>query len=136
MTGRSMIAVAVLFTFAVAGCASSGTRGGRAGLADVPEARKVVKLSEKQYTDDKGRKLVVRDDGSGKERVHAFDAQGKEIDITEIPLTDTEFCAAKAKPKCQPVTFVSDGAFIKMGTESCYCYSYWGTLYCYGDTCR
>ena len=135
MIERSRVAVAVLFTCAAAGCASPGAQGG-AGIADVPEARKLVRLTEKQYTDEVGRRLVVRDDGSGKERVQALDEKGQPLEIVEVPLSEQQFCSAKAKQQCQPVTFVSDGAFMKMGGASCYCYWIGGTAYCYGSTCR
>jgi ABC-type nitrate/sulfonate/bicarbonate transport system substrate-binding protein len=135
MSGRSTIAFALLLTFTAAGCASAGARG-PGGLADVPDARKLVRLSEKHYMDDQGRKVVVREDATGKQVVQAFDAHDKPLEIVEVPLSEIQLCPAKAKPACQPATFVSDGVFIKMGAASCYCYVYNNIPYCYGDTCR
>ncbi len=134
MIGRSRIAVAVLFACAAAACASPGAQR-RAGLPEAPDARKLVTLTEKQYTDEQGHTLVIRDDGSGKPRVQAFDAKRNPLVIVEIPLADAQFCSAKAKEKCQPMTFVSDGSVMKMGDASCTCYWIGGIAYCYGTTC-
>lgn len=141
MIARSMIAGVALFTLAAA--PTTPTSAG-----ELPDPKSPVRLTEKRYTDDAGRTLVVRFGGTQKNKpvkVQATDKQGKPLEVLEIPLKDMTVCmpqaggAAKtegAKPVCQPLAFVTDGAVMKMGTATCTCYVIGGYNYCYGDTCH
>jgi hypothetical protein len=123
--------------------------GGAPRLAVGDEAKGPVKLTEKRYTDDAGRTLVLSFGGAEKERsvkAQATDSKGKPIEVRELPVKDLTVCLPKAatsttgkadaaKPSCQPLAGVTEGAFLKMGTATCTCYVYSGILYCFGDTC-
>jgi hypothetical protein len=140
MIVRSMFAGAALFVLAAVPTA----------FAEPSEAKGPLKVTEKKFTDDAGNTLEVRfDDSQAKGvKVKATDKQGKPLAVVEIPLKDMTVClppskgaasgaaaAEPAKPLCQPLTFVTEGAFLKMGTATCRCQVYSGYVYCYGDTC-
>ncbi len=139
MLARSMIAGAALCALVV----------GSTTLAEVPDANGPLRLTEKRYTDDAGRTLVLRFGGAEKGKAvqaQATDKQGKALEVVEIPVKDVTVCLPKAgassaagaqggKGPCQPMVFVTDGASIKMGTATCTCQVYNGYLYCYGSTC-
>jgi hypothetical protein len=104
---------------------------------------KTAKSSQKQVTDHEGNQLTLDLDDAGKvTKAEAKDRQGKPLKAGEIKMKDMEVCiprtasAKDAKPLCQTLAYVTDGAFFKMGTASCTCYVYLGTLYCYGNTCH
>lgn len=140
MIARSMIAGAMLLAVA-AGCAPRATTRTGALL----EAKGPFKVTQKQFTDDGGTTLTLQFDASTGEVVSATatDRQRAKVDVHEIKRSDVTVCvprgagAGQADPKlCQPLAFLTDGAFVKMGTATCTCYVYAGRLYCYGDTCR
>ena len=131
----------------IAGAALLALAAGSTALAELPTAQDPLKLTEKRFTDGKGNTLVLNF-GEGKRGVNAkaTDKQGTPIEVVEISLKDMSVCVPKAgvvaagtaaaKPLCQPLAFVSDGATVKMGSASCTCQVYGGYLYCYGDTCH
>ena len=143
MITQSMIAGLALLTLA-AGPTSP------AAVGELPDAKSPVWLTEKRYTDDAGRTLVLRFEGTEKGKafhVQATDKEGKPLEVVKLPVKDITVCLPKArassivkaeaaKPLCQPLAFVTDGAFLKMGTATCTCQVYSGYVYCYGDTCH
>jgi hypothetical protein len=137
---RSMLAGAALFALVA----------GSTAVAELPDSEGPLRLTEKRYVDGKGNTLVLRFDGPKKGKgvkAKATDKDGKPLDVLEMPLKDLTVCVPKAgattpaatetaKPLCQPLAFVTDGAVIKMGTATCTCQVIGGYVYCYGDTCH
>lgn len=141
MIARSTFAGAVLIALAAA-CAPRTVSP--AAVAEVPDAKGPVKLTQKQYADQEGNTLTLRfDAGTGQvTSAAATDKNGNPREVVKLQLKDVSVCipktpgAPEAKQLCQPVEFMTDGAVLKIGTTTCTCYSYGGTWYCYGDTCH
>lgn len=99
---------------------------------------KATGTTARQVTDHEGNELTLELDDSGKVvKAHAKDSKGRPLKVVRIRMQDMKVCIPRtARPRCQPLAFVSDGAFFKMGTASCTCYVIGGIPYCYGDTCH
>jgi len=148
VTARSIVSGAALFVFALAvGCAPRATSPSSPGT--LYEAQGPVRVAERRYTDDEGNTMTLRFDGAEKGRsvqAQATDRDGKPLAVVEIPMKELTVCLPRAgassaagsepKPLCQPLVFVTDGAFVKMGTATCTCTVIGGILYCYGSTCH
>lgn len=133
MIARSMIAVAALFAL------TAGTSLA-AESAGAPAAPPAAKGSHKDFTDRDGNQLAVDLDDAGKVvKAAAKNKKGELLEVVQIPMKNFSVCIPKAKsktPRCQPLTFLTDGAFLKMGNASCWCGNVGGIPVCYGDTCH
>lgn len=130
---RSMIAAALFIL-------TTGTSFAQSTAAPAaPAAPGATKGSQKDYADHEGNKLRVDFDDAGKVVKATAKAGDRELPVVQIPMKDLSVCIPKAnskKPLCQPLAFMPDGAFFKMGAASCTCYKIGPTLYCYGNTCH
>ncbi len=160
MSQRSIAMVAAILTATSFGCASMGGQSkpalgeptSNSTLASSPHvhARNVrapILKTEERYRDDMGFELVLKADEKGNVRAEAFDPQGKPVEVVTKPIESVVLCWPKegtnaggafdpASNQCQRVSFISDGAFIKVGSASCTCYPCGTTMVCYGSTCH
>jgi hypothetical protein len=131
----------------IAGAAALALTTGTGQAAETPatatgvtEAKVTPKQTEKELTDHEGNKLLLGlDDAGNIVKATAKDKSDKPLDVVKIKMKDTKVCVPKAKgtkPLCQPLEYVSENAFFKMGTTSCTCQVISGYLYCYGTTCH
>lgn len=131
MIARSMVAGAALFTIL------TGTSFAQGAAAP---SEPTAKANHKEFTDGEGNTLGVDLDDAGKVvKATAKNRKQEPLAVAPIPLKDFSVCIPKAKSKkalCQPLAFITDGAFFKMGTATCSCYVVGGTPYCYGNTCH
>lgn len=130
MIARTMIAGAVVLALAAG--------AGPASAADAAAAKAPGKATRKERADHEGNKVSLDVDDAGKVvKAAAKNRDGKPIDIVEINVKDLWACVPQGEAKlCQPLAFLSDDAFIKMGSASCTCYVFGATLWCYGSTCK
>jgi hypothetical protein len=102
------------------------------------EAKAAPKQTEKELTDHEGYKLTLTLDDAGKVvKASAKDKQGKALGVVEHKMTDFSMCLPQKgkKPRCQTLQSMSDGASFRIGTATCRCQVYLGSLLCYGDSC-
>jgi hypothetical protein len=131
---RRSITIAAVLTAIAAGCAGAAAQGSK---------------TEQRHKDDRGSELVLSRDAQGQVSARAFDPQGKPLEIKKIKLQNAALVCLPAsvssgtseesdaaKRDCQVLNFISDLAFIKIGTDSCTCGVCAGYGYCYGDTCH
>jgi hypothetical protein len=135
MIGQMMIAGAAVVALSMgAGPTTS------APAADAASAAKATpRNTERKFTDQDGNNLTVDVDDSGKVvRAQAKDRKGTPIDTVQIKMQDMTVCSPRpgGAQLCQTLTYVSDGAFFKVGTASCTCCSVGGWPVCYGTTCK
>lgn len=132
MIARSMIAAALFVLTTGASLAAEG--------AAAPAAPAAAKGSHKDFTDHEGNTLGVDLDDAGKVvKATAKNSKQETLEVVQIPLKDFSVCVPKAKSKkqlCQPLSFVTEGAFFKMGNASCWCGVVGGLPVCYGNTCH
>jgi hypothetical protein len=120
MIARSLIAGAALFVL------MSGT-----SLA-----------AEVDFTDHEGNQLTVDLDDAGKVvKATAKNKKGETLEVVQIPMKSMSMCipwgsAGSGATLCQPLVFLTEGAFFKMGNASCWCGIIGGIPVCYGDTCH
>lgn len=136
MIGRLFIAGA-----AVIALTTGSARAAEPAPASAPaDAKPAPKQTEKELTDHEGNTLTLTLDDAGKVvKTAAKDKSGKAHDVVEHKMSDFSMCldgGKGKKPNCQRLQSMSDGASFRIGTATCRCQVYYGSLLCYGDTCH
>jgi hypothetical protein len=104
-----------------------------------------LRQTETRYVDDQERTLVVKYDADGTSHVSLEDP-AKKSQLVPFKLGDYEVCKradatqtpseprGESPRQCQPLTFVSEGALVKLGKKSCICRVMRdGEAKCYGE---
>jgi len=149
MNRRSILTLAVILTSNVSGCVHTGRSSEGVSTALGVATRRPVPITktEERYRDNEGVELILSRDETGKVTARAVTKDRKDYDVKEVPFEGkASVCipeggvseaagAGGARGRCHVVSFVTDGAFIKLDDKSCTCYVCNGIAYCYGTTC-
>lgn len=146
MIARMFFAAAAVMALATGARAAPTTTAPAGGAG--PNAKAQTQRAHKDLDDQEGNRLSFDVDDAGKaSNVKAKRRDGTVLDVVELKPGDLTVCVPKAAGPsgaaakkgatlCQTLEFVKEDAFFKMGSASCTCRMFGGTLYCYGTTCH
>jgi hypothetical protein len=145
-----MIAGTALFALAACYSHRSAAPSSATGLR---ETTGPIQATDKVFRDDGGNTVKIRLDRSDIAKAQVLSVtgtDGKALEIRDYALRDIILCppdpvapsassgAQALKRPCERAeraSSVSEDAFIKFGTASCYCYTVFQGLKCWGNTC-